>query len=67
MNEFHNPVAREAFNRAHIFDTTTDQLSGLGMIVEGEWQVLDMVVQAVAQIIADMGSNPLAQITLCLG
>lgn len=47
---------------AYVFDAATDQLAGLGMVVETEAQVLDVVVQLVAQVESDARRHPFTQI-----
>lgn len=52
------------FHGTHIFDTTRDQLSALDVVVIGERQMLNMVVHAVTQVIADSHRDPLGNVSV---
>ena len=62
--QFRDGRACKFFDRAHILDTARDQLPRLGMVVIGERQVLNVIVHAVAQVVAHMRRHPLRGITV---
>ncbi len=47
-------AAGEVLDGAHVFDRAADQLSALGMVVEGKRQVLDVVEELIAQVVRDV-------------
>ena len=63
-DEVGNRPAREAFYRTDIFDTARDELAALGVVMIGEGQVLDVVIHAVAQVIANPRRDPLGKIAV---
>jgi len=58
-----NPLGRrrETLDRSNVFDTAADQLPGFSVVMICKWKVLNVVVQAVAQIVSDMSGGPFGQ------
>jgi hypothetical protein len=63
-DEVGDAAARKALDGAHVFDAARDELPALRVIMKGKWLVLDVVVQAVAQVIAHARRDPLGKIAL---
>ena len=63
-HEFGNRRTGKTLDGAHILDTARNQLTGLGMVVIRERQVLDVIVHAVTQVITDVRRHPLRGVTV---
>src|SRR5271157_2185798 len=64
LNDIDYALPGEGLDGAHVLDATVDQLSGRGVVVIGEGQVLDAVVHAVAQVVTHVSGNPLGEVAL---